>query len=75
MGVKAWIPLLEAGIVMIVTCFLIREYADLKRTNMFSLAITALSWFLAFSMIFFIPLDIYEVSFSLSLLMFLCFSV
>lgn len=59
---KIWVPIAEAVIVLFVTCCLIYKYADLKRTNMISLAMTTLSWFLAFSMIFFIPLDIYVVS-------------
>lgn len=60
--VNAWIPLVEALSVLSLTCFLVYKYADTKRTNWFSLVITAISWFLAFSMIFFIPLDIYSVS-------------
>ena len=57
-----WVPIAETVIVLIVTCCLIYKYADIKRTNNISLAMTTLSWFLAFSMIFFIPLDIYTVS-------------
>lgn len=60
--VNAWIPLVEALSVLSLTCFLVYKYADTKRTNWFSLVITAVSWFLAFSMIFFIPLDIYSTS-------------
>lgn len=62
--VNAWIPLVEALSVLSLTCFLVYKYADTKRTNWFSLVITAVSWFLAFSMIFFIPLDIYSVSYA-----------
>ena len=62
MTIQPWIPIVECICVFGVTCLLVRKYADLKRTNTFSLAITTLSWFLAFSMIFFIPLDIYAVS-------------
>ena len=54
--------MLEASAVLAITCYLVYKYADMKRTNWFSLIITAISWFLAFSMIFFIPLDIYAVS-------------
>ena len=68
MAIKAWIPIAECVGVLAVTCLLVRKYADVKRTNTFSLVITALSWFLAFSMIFFIPLDIYAVSGALSFL-------
>ena len=60
--IKLWIPSVEAVLVLFVTCFLIRKYADLKRTNNFSVAMTSISWFLAFSIIFFIPLDIYLTS-------------
>lgn len=67
MAIKAWVPIVESVLVLFVTCALIYKYADLKRTNRFSLAITTLSWFLAFSMIFFIPLDIYYVSCQLTL--------
>ena len=62
MAIQIWIPLAEAVAVLLVTCFLVYKHADMKRTNNFSLAITTLSWFLSFSMIFFIPLDIYVVS-------------
>ena len=64
MAIKFWIPLAECAGVLAVTCLLLRKYADLERTNWFSLIITGLSWFLAFSIIFFIPLDIYAVSLS-----------
>ena len=63
MTIQIWVPSTEAVIVLAVTFLLIRKYADLKRTNTFSVAMTSLSWFLAFSMIFFIPLDIYIVSY------------
>ena len=62
MAIKLWIPLVEIGAVLAVTCLLLRKYADLERTNWFSLIITGISWFLAFSIICFIPLDIYSVS-------------
>ena len=62
MAIAIWIPTLEAVVVLVGTCLLVRKYADFKRTNRFSLAITTLCWFLSFSMIFFIPLDVYIVS-------------
>ena len=62
MTIKVWIPIAEGVAVFAVTCLLVRKYADLERTNWFSLIITTMSWFLAFSMICFIPLDIYAVS-------------
>ena len=62
MAINVWIPIAECLAVLAVTFLLIRKYADLERTNWFSLTITGLSWFLAFSMICFIPLDIYAVS-------------
>lgn len=61
MSIQVWIPTTEAIVVLVITCLLMRKYADLKRTSNFSVAMTSLSWFLAFSMIFFIPLDIYIV--------------
>ena len=57
-----WIPLCEAIVVLIVTCALIYKYADLTRTDAFSWFLTLLSWYLSFSMIIFIPYDIYVVS-------------
>ncbi len=62
MSIQVWVPIVEAVLVAIGTFFLVHKYADRKRTNRFSLAMTTLSWYLAFSMIFFIPLDIYVVS-------------
>ena len=62
MAIKLWIPMVEIAAVLAVTCLLLRKYADLERTNWFSLIITGISWFLAFSIICFIPLDIYSVS-------------
>ena len=62
MAIKLWIPMVEIAAVLAVTCILLRKYADLERTNWFSLIITGISWFLAFSIICFIPLDIYSVS-------------
>jgi len=62
MSINVWVPCLEAVLVLTATCLLLRKYADFKRTNKFSIAVTGLSWFLAFSMILFIPLDIYIVS-------------
>ena len=67
MAIKVWIPIAECLAVLAVTLLLLRKYADLERTNWFSLTITGLSWFLAFSMICFIPLDIYAVSLMRSL--------
>ena len=62
MAIQVWIPVTEAVIVLLMTCCLIYKYADLKRTNILTLITCTMSWFLAFSMIFFIPLDIYIVS-------------
>ena len=62
MSIQVWVPIVEAVLVALGSYVLIRKYADLKRTNKFSVGMTSLSWYLAFSMIFFIPLDIYVVS-------------
>ena len=66
MSIQVWVPIVEAVLVALGTYVLIRKYADLKRTNKFSVGMTSLSWYLAFSMIFFIPLDIFVVSTHLS---------
>ena len=57
-----WIPLCEAIAILIVTCAMIYKYADMTRTDAFSWLLTLLSWYLSFSIIFFIPFDIYVVS-------------
>ena len=54
MAIKIWVPLVEAVLVLCLTCFMVYKYADMKRTNKVALVMTAISWFLAFSMIFFI---------------------
>ena len=57
-----WVPAIEAVILIGVCIFLVRKYADLKRTDGFTLSLVTVGWFLAFSMIFAIPVDIYTVS-------------
>jgi hypothetical protein len=57
-----WVPAVEAVCLMGVCIYLLRKYADMPRTNGFVITIVVLGWYMAFSMIFAIPLDIYIVS-------------
>ena len=57
-----WVPAVEAVCLMGVCIYLLRKYADMDRTNGFVITIVVLGWYMAFSMIFAIPLDIYIVS-------------
>ena len=62
MAINGWIPVTETITILAVTIALVYKYADLKRTDYTTLGITGVSWYLSFSIIFFIPLDIYTVS-------------
>ena len=57
-----WVPLLEAVLLLGLCIYLVRIYGDMKRTGWFTLLLVVLGWYMAFSMIFAIPLDIYIVS-------------
>lgn len=57
-----WVPAVEAVCLMGLCIYLLRKYADMPRTNGFVITIVVLGWYMAFSMIFAIPLDIYIVS-------------
>lgn len=57
-----WVPAIEAVLLLVVCYVLLRRFADLKRTDYFTLTLVVLGWFMAFSMIFAIPMDIYTVS-------------
>lgn len=57
-----WVPVLEAVLLLGLCIYLVRIYGDMKRTGWFTLILVVLGWYMAFSMIFAIPLDIYIVS-------------
>jgi len=58
---KIWIPALEGIVILLITMYLANRYADKERTPLYSKVLTIIGWWLAFSMICFIPLDIYVV--------------
>ena len=62
MQTEIWMPTVEAVIIFIVILFLVAEYADRARTPTLVVIFTIFSWFMSFSMIMFIPLDIWLVS-------------
>ena len=53
------IPVVESVIVLVITVYLVFRFADKKRTPVWCYVLTIFGWFLAFSMIVFVPLDIY----------------
>ncbi len=56
----AWaIPLTEAILITIVTIVILRYMADRTRTPFICQIFTFIGWFIGFSMVFLIPLDIY----------------
>jgi hypothetical protein len=57
-----WVPGIEAVVLLLICYILLRRYADLKRTDAITVSLVVLGWFMAFSMIFAIPIDIYTVS-------------
>ena len=61
-GAIYWVPAIEAALLLLLCVFLVRKYADMQRTNSFTLFLVVLGWFMAFSMIFAIPMDLYIVS-------------
>ena len=62
MRTEIWMPTVEAVTIFIVILFLVAEYADRARTPGAVILFTIISWFMSFSMIMFIPLDIWLVS-------------
>jgi hypothetical protein len=61
-----WVPSVEAVILLVLCIYLVRKFADMQRTNAFTILLVILGWYMAFSMIFAIPMDIYIVSSSAS---------
>jgi len=57
-----WVPAVEAVILLGLCIYLVRIFADMQRTNGFTIFLVILGWYMAFSMIFAIPMDIYIVS-------------
>jgi hypothetical protein len=53
------IPIIELLALFIFCLYLLWGYADKKRSNYFVQFVTFIGWFLSFSLIVFIPLDIY----------------
>ena len=53
------LPSIETTLVFAITVYLVRKYADLNRTPYVVMLMTVIGWFMGFSMIVFIPLDIY----------------
>jgi len=53
------IPIVELIALFIFCLYLLWGYADKKRSNHFIQIVTFIGWFLSFSLIVFIPLDIY----------------
>jgi len=62
MDAKYWVPAIEATVLLFVCLYMVCKFADRTRTSCFVMSITVLGWYMAFSMIFAIPLDIYIVS-------------
>ena len=60
--IRGWIPGVEGAVLAVIAFILILRFADTQRTPVFCLLTAYISWFLAFSIIFLIPLDIYLVS-------------
>ena len=53
------IPLIECIILFLMCLYLLRGYADKKRTSLCIKMLTVLGWFLSFSLVVFIPVDIF----------------
>ena len=56
--VNLLVPILEILVVIVLIAVLIHKYADKQRTPIVVVLLTALGWFMGFSMIIFIPLDV-----------------
>jgi hypothetical protein len=56
--VNLLVPIFEILVVTVLIAVLIHKYADRQRTPIVVLLLTGLGWFLGFSMIIFIPLDV-----------------
>jgi hypothetical protein len=57
-----WLPVIEAALLLLLCVLLVRKYADMQRTDYFTIFLVIIGWFMAFSMIFAIPMDLYIVS-------------
>lgn len=57
-----WLPAVEAMLLLLLCIYLVRKFADMQRTSWFVLILVVINWYMAFSMIFAVPLDIYIVS-------------
>ena len=53
------IPAVESIVVLIITIYLVIRFADKKRTPFWCYVLTIFGWSLGFSMIIFVPLDLY----------------
>ena len=53
------IPAVESIVVLILTVYLVIRFADKHRTPFWCYLLTIFGWALGFSMIIFVPLDIY----------------
>lgn len=50
---------IQLAIILVVCIYLLRGYTDRKQTSIFIQIVVVIGWFLSFSIIVFIPLDIY----------------
>ena len=53
------IPIAEGIVILTAVIYLLCKYADRKRTPAFVYFVVGLGWFMGFSMLFIIPIDIY----------------
>ena len=53
------IPFIQCIIILVVAAYLLWGYADRKRTPIFFCLVVLVAWFFSFSVIVFIPLDIF----------------
>lgn len=52
-------PVVESVMVLIAAVYLVRRYADKARTPTWCMILAYVGWFLGFSMVVFVPLDIF----------------
>lgn len=52
-------PGVESALVLIAAIYLVRRYADKTRTPTWCMSLAYIGWFLGFSMVVFVPLDIF----------------
>ena len=53
------IPLIECIILFLMCLYLLRGYADKKRTSLCIKMLTLIMWFLSFSLVVFVPVDVF----------------